>query len=121
MRLTVVAFGMQGGAPVVATGLLQHEAKLTVLNFAVKKVAGYQESLPSKTELLLVSGVRWVSPPGACLLGKTGLYLTKGSTRHLVRVSLSYIHVAWISGSLQLLVVAQPVPKLMTSVVSFRS
>ena len=42
----------------MATGLLQHEAKLTVLNFGVKKVAGYAQPLPSKAELLLVTGVR---------------------------------------------------------------
>ena len=48
----------KGGAAVVARGLLQHEAKLTVLNFGVKKAAGYEEALPSKTELLLVTGLR---------------------------------------------------------------
>ncbi len=48
----------RGGGAVVARGLLQHEAKLTVLNFGVKKAAGYEEALPSKTELLLVTGLR---------------------------------------------------------------
>ena len=50
---------LQGAVPpIMATGLLQHEAKLTVLNFGVKKVAGYAQPLPSKAELLLVTGVR---------------------------------------------------------------
>lgn len=44
--------------PLVATGLLQHEAKLTVLNFGIKKAAAYARPLPSKAELLLVTGVR---------------------------------------------------------------
>jgi pre-rRNA-processing protein TSR1 len=44
--------------PLVVFGLLQHEAKLSVLNFGLKKVAGYQETLRNKEELLLVTGVR---------------------------------------------------------------
>lgn len=44
--------------PLAATGLLQHEAKLTVLNFGVKKAASYAKPLPGKAELLLVTGVR---------------------------------------------------------------
>lgn len=52
---------MQGlQAPVVAHGLLQHETKLSVLNFAVKKDANFSETLQNKTELLFVTGLRWV-------------------------------------------------------------
>ena len=44
--------------PLVATGLLQHEAKLSVLNFGVKKAAAYDGAVANKDELLFVSGVR---------------------------------------------------------------
>ena len=58
-RNTSLSTSLQGAVPpIMATGLLQHEAKLTVLNFGVKKVAGYAQPLPSKAELLLVTGVR---------------------------------------------------------------
>lgn len=58
-RATCAQGGEDGSSPpVVATGLLQHEAKLTVLNFGVKKASSYNETLPSKTQLLLVTGVR---------------------------------------------------------------
>ena len=58
-----LSISLQGTVPpIMATGLLQHEAKLTVLNFGVKKVAGYAQPLPSKAELLLVTGVRCVPP-----------------------------------------------------------
>lgn len=51
--------GESGGSPpLLATGLLQHEAKLTVLNFGIKKAPLYTDTLPSKTQLLLVTGVR---------------------------------------------------------------
>ncbi len=51
---------MQEGAamPLVATGLLQHEAKLSVLNFGIKKAAAYDGAVANKDELLFVSGVR---------------------------------------------------------------
>ena len=44
--------------PLVAHGLLQHETKLSVLNFAVKKDANFSETLQNKTELLFVTGLR---------------------------------------------------------------
>ena len=44
--------------PLVAHGLLQHETKLSVLNFAVKKDASFSETLANKTELLFVTGLR---------------------------------------------------------------
>ena len=44
--------------PLVAHGLLQHETKLSVLNFAVKKDAHFSETLQNKTELLFVTGLR---------------------------------------------------------------
>lgn len=59
MVVPPVQGGEDGSSPsVVATGLLQHEAKLTVLNFGVKKASSYNETLPSKAQLLLVTGVR---------------------------------------------------------------
>ena len=59
--------------PLVATGLLQHEAKLSVLNFAVKKAAAYDGPVANKDQLLFVSGVRYgllwlfAAKPGATL------------------------------------------------------
>ena len=50
---------LQGDSlPVVAHGLLQHETKLSVLNFTVKKDSNFTETLPNKTELLFVTGLR---------------------------------------------------------------
>ena len=40
-------------------GLLQHEAKLSVLNFGVRKAAAFEDPLPNKAPLLLVTGVRF--------------------------------------------------------------
>ena len=52
---------MQGlASPVVAHGLLQHETKLSVLNFTVKKDSNLTETLPNKAELLFVTGLRSV-------------------------------------------------------------
>jgi len=46
----------------VVVGLLQHESKVSVLNFSLKKHAGYASSLKSKQPLLLRAGFRqWVS------------------------------------------------------------
>jgi len=56
-----LSLSQNGAAPLLATGLLQHEAKLTVLDFGVKKTATYTRPLPSKAELLLVNGVRYCS------------------------------------------------------------
>lgn len=42
----------------MAHGLLQHETKLSVLNFAVKKDSNFTETLPNKAELLFVTGLR---------------------------------------------------------------
>ena len=44
--------------PLVVTGLLQHEAKLSVLNFALKKAATYDAPIANKQELLFVTGLR---------------------------------------------------------------
>eukprot|EP00887_Chlorella_sp_A99_P006809 scaffold2.g6809.t1 len=44
--------------PVVAFGLLQHECKLSVVNFGVRKVAAVEEPVAAKEPLLLVSGLR---------------------------------------------------------------
>ena len=43
-------------------GLLQHEAKLSVLNFGVRKAAALEEPLPNKAPLLLVTGIRRSTP-----------------------------------------------------------
>lgn len=48
-----------GAAPPMSCwGLLQHEAKLSVVNFTVKKAASYSDPVANKEELLLVTGVR---------------------------------------------------------------
>jgi pre-rRNA-processing protein TSR1 len=53
-----VGAGCAGQLPLVVFGLLQHEGKLSVLNFGLKKAAGYSESIRNKEELLFVTGVR---------------------------------------------------------------
>ncbi len=45
-------------SPPVCYGLLPHECKLSVVNFGMKKAAGYSGSIANKEELLLVTGVR---------------------------------------------------------------
>ena len=54
-------------APLVAMGLLQHESRLSVLNFAVRKAAGFEAPLPNKAPLLFVTGLRCAAQ-GACRL-----------------------------------------------------
>ncbi|DBA66726.1 TPA: hypothetical protein ACH3X2_001875 [Trebouxia sp. C0005] len=54
----VQAASQGSAAPLVAHGLLQHETKLSVLNFAVKKDSNFTETLPNKAELLFVTGLR---------------------------------------------------------------
>jgi hypothetical protein len=49
----------------VATGLLQHESRLSVLNFAVRKAAAFADPLPNKAPLLFVTGLR-CAPAGGC-------------------------------------------------------
>ena len=50
---------VQGLAPpLTATGLLQHETKLTVLHFGLRKSAAFSAPLPNKAPLLLVTGIR---------------------------------------------------------------
>ena len=50
---------MQGeGSPYAAFGLLQHETRLSVLNFAIKKAANFTEPLQNKTSLLFAAGCR---------------------------------------------------------------
>jgi len=49
----------QGGRPpLVAVGLMQHECKLSVAHFLVKKVKDYEEPVANKEELLICNGVR---------------------------------------------------------------
>lgn len=45
-------------APLVVTGLLQHETKLSVVNFALSKVSNYSEPIVNKERLLFVTGIR---------------------------------------------------------------
>jgi pre-rRNA-processing protein TSR1 len=52
------AGGCCAAVPMVVFGLLQHEGKLSVLNFGLKKVQGYSDSIRNKEELLFVTGVR---------------------------------------------------------------
>ena len=50
---------MQGKAlPLSVFGLLQHETKLSVVNFSVRKALAFEGALPNKAELLLMTGVR---------------------------------------------------------------
>lgn len=54
----VAASQQEGVAPLVVFGLLQHECKLSVQHYGVRKAASYEEPLPSKQRLLLVNGLR---------------------------------------------------------------
>ena len=50
---------LQGeGMPILLHGLLQHETKLSVLNFSMRKASSSVESIPNKAELLFCSGLR---------------------------------------------------------------
>eukprot|EP00873_Tetraselmis_striata_P008944 jgi/Tetstr1/429208/TSEL_019160.t1 len=50
---------LEGGRPpLVAVGLMQHECKLTVVHFLVKKAKGYTDPLANKEELIFCTGVR---------------------------------------------------------------
>ena len=44
--------------PVVATGLLQHEGRLSVMHWAIRKSSAFEPPIKSKEELLFVDGVR---------------------------------------------------------------
>lgn len=49
----------QGTAlPLVLHGLLQHEGKLSVLNFGLRMASTYQQPLANKAPLLFVTGLR---------------------------------------------------------------
>ena len=50
---------MQGKSlPLSVFGLLQHETKLSVVNFSVRKALTFEGPLPNKAELLLMTGIR---------------------------------------------------------------
>ena len=71
---------MQGlAAPLVARGLLQHEAKLSVLNFAVRKSPYCKQPIANKAPLLLSTGLRYVCPScsGNALVGTGALNNSK--------------------------------------------
>ncbi len=50
---------LQGkGMPILLHGLLQHETKLSVLNFSIRKASSHTGSIPNKAELLFCTGLR---------------------------------------------------------------
>ena len=52
---------LQGQAfPLSVFGLLQHETKLSVVNFSVRKSAAFEDPVLNKAELLILTGVRCV-------------------------------------------------------------
>jgi hypothetical protein len=67
--------------PLMATGLLQHEAKLSVLNFSVKKAAAYEQPVANKDELLFVNGVRCALRVGHIQLTQQRCHIP-GVSRH---------------------------------------
>ncbi|CAM6015441.1 unnamed protein product [Sphagnum balticum] len=50
--------GSYNKIPVVACGLLQHESKMSVLHFSVRKNEGYMEPIKSKDDLIFHTGFR---------------------------------------------------------------
>jgi pre-rRNA-processing protein TSR1 len=48
----------QSNTPYVIFGLLQHETKMSLMNFSVHKAASYQEPLANKDELTFYTGIR---------------------------------------------------------------
>jgi hypothetical protein len=75
---------MQGEvAPLAVFGLLQHETKLSVVNFSVRKAAALEEPLPNKTELLLVTGLRCTS---------ANVFLHSQSHQHPCKCFCIYLH-----------------------------
>ena len=57
-------------------GLLQHETRLSVLNFGVRKAAGPEEPLANKERLLFVTGYRYVLPKKGANLPRSEVNLT---------------------------------------------
>jgi pre-rRNA-processing protein TSR1 len=68
-RRVQAAFSVAGGGPLVLLGLLQHEAKLSMLHCCVSKAASLEEPLKSKASLEMHIGFRRVGP--ACTLFST--------------------------------------------------
>ncbi|KAG2313933.1 hypothetical protein Bca52824_017055 [Brassica carinata] len=52
--------------PIITFGLLQHESKMSVLHFSVKKFNGYEDSIKTKEELMFHDGFL----PICCKVGK---------------------------------------------------
>lgn len=50
--------GQEGASPLVVFGLLQHECKLSVQHYGMRKASSYEDPLPSKDPLLVVNGLR---------------------------------------------------------------
>jgi pre-rRNA-processing protein TSR1 len=53
-------------APLAVFGLLQHESKLSVLNFSLRKAAAFEAPLPNKAPLLFVTGLRCIFTLWSC-------------------------------------------------------
>ncbi len=63
MQSMTVRDCVQGRAfPLSVFGLLQHETKLSVVNFTVRKSASFSDPLPNKAELLFLTGIRYLQP-----------------------------------------------------------
>lgn len=56
MERVAACFAGSCAPPLVAIGLMQHECKMSIMNFGVKKAATYTEPIKNKEELLLVTG-----------------------------------------------------------------
>lgn len=54
----VAAFQRGQSPPLSVFGLLQHECKMSVANFTIRKTAGFNEPIANKQELLFVTGLR---------------------------------------------------------------
>ncbi|QDZ23541.1 ribosome biogenesis protein BMS1/TSR1 [Chloropicon primus] len=50
--------GSRGSTPYVIFGLLQHETKMSMVNFAVHKSSSYEEPLANKDDLVFYTGIR---------------------------------------------------------------
>lgn len=57
-KTTVDHFKMNPGKPLLLTGLLKHEQKMSVLNFVIKKCSSYEDPIESKEQLIFHVGCR---------------------------------------------------------------
>lgn len=54
----VSSYLLGASTPLVAMGLGKHESKMSVVNMAVKRLAGYEEPIANKEEVTVVTGLR---------------------------------------------------------------